>query len=202
MAAVSLSPRSYWSRCDEIFSYERCFSLSFGLGFATLAWSSHQWENYHWAKQKLKVCNLAEDTPIHPYRTLFFLEWADWSVGTELNLVSGCASPDITLSHADYGASGWLGNTSDPVSSGLPYQHLIAANVRVNEFYLGTKDDPCVQGIACHEMGHALGLDHVTTGGCMIVLPLQWCNAWPVDFDAHDVEVVNAINHACGEPEP
>ncbi len=176
------------------------FAVSFLFGITSIAWANHQWENYHWAKSQLGVCNLAQDTETHLYRTMLTLEWAEWSAGTELNLVPDCENPDITFANADYGSTTWRGRVIPEAAE--PHQHLQGAALLLNERHFEFKNNQCVQGVACHEIGHTLGLGHVSSGSCMDITWANWCNAFATDFDAHDAQTVNQINHGPCETEP
>ncbi len=178
------------------------FALTFGLGFTTLAWASHVLSIYHWDKLGLRVCNQGVNTSAHPYQALISWETAQWNGGTRLNLVEDCSSAEITVISQNYGPGalwGWM----DPVLIPFAPFHWISNVARLNEHYLDARTDNCVSAVACHEIGHALGLTHrVSSSSCMDPERSPACDTMTPDFDSHDVEVVNEINHGCGEPEP
>jgi hypothetical protein len=65
--------------------------------------------------------------------------------------VGGC----VKVRSANYGATGWTGQTSRSVTS----SNVIAyAATKLNDYYRGSPAEH--RNTACHEMGHVLGLDH------------------------------------------
>lgn len=92
---------------------------------------------------------------------------ANWSQSPvlDLALVPGSTDPAkcalttgrVEICNAKYGRTGWYGYTSYVWSNG----YLTAANVKLNDTY--RMSDEYKAMIACHEIGHSLGLDHQDT---------------------------------------
>jgi hypothetical protein len=72
-------------------------------------------------------------------------------VGCPVSAIGHCAK----VFDANYGASGWTGQTSRTVNSS---NHITSATTKLNDYYRGTAAQH--RNTACHEMGHVLGLDH------------------------------------------
>lgn len=72
--------------------------------------------------------------------------------------------PDVTVAIANYGATGWISQSSVVRNS---QYHIQSATVKLNAFYLATDWDTYVdtaESIYCHEFGHILGLSDQRTG--------------------------------------
>ncbi len=72
-------------------------------------------------------------------------------------------SNGITVNMGDYGATGWDGQTTTNWNSST--HAVTSATIYLSTHYLGSylDDEGLWQALACHEMGHALGLDHNET---------------------------------------
>lgn len=168
-----------------------------GLGFANVQiavgnWADasgvHNWESWHWDRSTLYV-NL---TGTH--RTEAVKAVNVWNGRTNLTLRSTTnhSDTDISLWGATYGNTGWAGLATVETAGwdwhcwaycGLRHVHARYNNsVRpTNSWY--------VQKVFCHELGHAFGYDHNSTGGCMI------SGYWPNlsnEPSSHDIGDVNA----------
>lgn len=72
--------------------------------------------------------------------------------------------PDVTVAIANYGATGWISQSSVVRNS---VWHIQSATVKLNAYYLATDWDTYVdtaESIYCHEFGHILGLKDQRTG--------------------------------------
>jgi hypothetical protein len=77
----------------------------------------------------------------------------------------------IKVCNGDYGATKWMGLTDHEVDSN---GNIIASTVRINDYYLSGTGRSLRHYTLCHEVGHALGLEHTKEdtkndylGGCM-----------------------------------
>lgn len=72
----------------------------------------------------------------------------------------------VHVYNGNYGATGWVGLTSWPYDSTGDFDNTTNVTIKLNDYYGGTAAQH--RNTACHEMGHALGLDHNTsTGSCL-----------------------------------
>lgn len=106
---------------------------------------------------------------------------AAWPVGTAISrwnqspkiaprwAPSGCpaeaGSHCVWVNSGGYGASGWLGRTMYSWNTSTLYFYDGTVGIQLNDYYVPTSRT----AVACHEVGHALGLGHaVSSSSCMI----------------------------------
>lgn len=136
--------------------------------FATIAYATHSWGGYHWARTlnpfTLKLGNnVSVLWPTH--LTAASTDWStsavlDTSIVTGANKKNcGPINGRVEVCNKTYGNNGWLGIASIWVS-GL---HITQGTVKVNDTYFNTApyNTPAWrQFVICQEVGHTFGLDH------------------------------------------
>lgn len=102
-----------------------------------------------------------------------------------------------------YAVGEWLGAATacdtSACSPSLINEHLTRAYVRLNDYWLASSGSPRStsthrRSTACHEIGHAIGLAHVTTtGSCMTS-----ASAFPLYPDSHDYQMLDSSLNQVG----
>jgi Matrixin len=126
---------------------------------------------------------------------------AAWPVGravTEWNKVSGidsirrtpaggCLSSAhcVEVVSANYGKTGWIGETWRHLNDAATYHTNVA--VYLNDYYADNETERWIA--SCHELGHALGLDHNTSkGSCMYEQLVSGMSKYPSANDRALIE--------------
>ena len=157
--------------------------LVVGGAFATVAYASHAWGSYHWARTSnpftLKVGDNVSST-WDPYLNEAISDWSASSV-LDLNKVLGSTKPrtckaktgQIEVCSERYGNTGWLGLAQIWVSG----SHITKAISKVNDTYFNTSTYNKPEWrrlVMCQEIAHDFGLDHqdenfnnTNLGSCM-----------------------------------
>lgn len=107
-------------------------------------------------------------------------------VGNQTNCVDSLGH-DVCAFDYTYGATGWLGiyDCIGSFSGAHPDMRCSRGRVRFNLTYPDTAAN--AESLACHEMGHAVGLRHTyLTSSCLVQ------DGFPVNWNAHDIAHVNA----------
>lgn len=142
--------------------------LLFTLFFTPVAYASHSWGGYHWARTANPFTLKAGDNLTSLWKPYLVTAAADWSVSDILNMsvVPGqskgncraTAGQDEVCNKA-YGNNGWLGVAQIWVSG----SHITQGTTKVNDTYFNTSTyntSAWRQMVMCQEVGHTLGLDH------------------------------------------
>lgn len=142
--------------------------LVFVGAYAFLAYASHSWGTYHWART-LNPFNLKlGDNVTSLWDGHLATASGDWSASTVLDtsIVAGGAKRNcgpikgrVEVCNKTYGNNGWLGVASIWVSG----SHIVQGTVRLNDTYFNTArfNTPAWrQFVMCQEAGHTFGLDH------------------------------------------
>lgn len=185
--------------------------LSAGV-FATIAYASHSWGSYHWARTANPFNLKLGDNVSTVWDNHLVVASDDWSASSVLDtaIVPGQAkrncSPTkgrVEVCNKKYGYNGWLGLAQIWVSG----NHITQGVAKMNDTYFNTAPYNTAawkQFVICQEIGHNFGLDHqdenfnnANLGTCMDytndpdgTLYSQLDNQHP---NAHDYEQLETI---------
>lgn len=137
---------------------------------ATIAYASHAWSNYHWARTSNPFTLKSGDNVSSAWDSYLAIASTDWSESTVLDttIVTGNAgnprrcratSGRVEVCNASYGFNGWLGTASIWVFG----SHIVQGTVKVNDSYFNTSTYNTTGWrslVMCQEIGHTLGLGH------------------------------------------
>lgn len=143
-------------------------SILFVGAFATIAYASHSWGPYHWARSANPFNLKLGDNVGAVWDGHLATASTDWSVSTVLDttVVAGGSkgncrptSGRVEVCNKTYGNNGWLGMASIWISG----NHIMQGTVKVNDTYFNTATYNTTawrQFVMCQEVGHTFGLDH------------------------------------------
>lgn len=142
--------------------------------FASVAFASHSWGGYHWARTSnpftLKIAN----TTTNGWSTYFNTAVSDWNSSTVMNLAPYLSTASrrcpmvagtVQVCNNTYGNNGWLGLASINIVDGT---HITQGSAKMNDTYFNTStyNNPNEKlHVMCQEIGHTFGLDHQSTNG-------------------------------------
>jgi hypothetical protein len=138
--------------------------------FATVAYASHAWGNYHWARTTNPFTLKLGDKVSGVWDTHLATSSAQWNLSSVLDavIVPSLSSDSRTCKSVlgrvevcsnKYGRTGWLGIASIWVSG----EHITKGSVKLNDTYFATAtyNTPAWRNLVmCQELAHAFGLDH------------------------------------------
>ncbi len=137
--------------------------------FATIAYASHSWGGYHWARTINPFTLKLGDNVSTVWDGRLATASGDWSISSMLDttIVAGQTDPrkcravngKVQVCNSKYGNNGWLGVASIWVSG----SHITQGTVKLNDTYFNTAyyNTPAWrQFVMCQEVGHTFGLDH------------------------------------------
>jgi hypothetical protein len=168
-----------------------CMAIAFSVAFGVTSQAGHN-GCLEFRYRDIALYNGASGEYHDAYQNESINEGDSWSEATIVNLfnVGGYGENDqINAFNANYGNSGWVGVTMHYLVTSCTLQH---SRVQLNEYYLANHPYYAKAFVACHEMGHALGLEHrawneptcMKEGG-----PGSW---WDPPFpDQHDFDAIN-----------
>lgn len=138
--------------------------------FATIAYATHSWGGYHWART-VDPFNLKLGSNVSTsWKNYLNAVSTDWSissmfdttvvVGASNNVNCKPTSGRVEVCNKAYGYNGWMGIASIWVSGG----HITQGTVKVNDTYFNNiayyNTSSWRQYVMCQEVGHTFGLDH------------------------------------------
>ncbi len=170
---------------------------------------SHSWGDYHWARTEVPTilpvmtsiapywdAHIAVTTSAWTFSALSFSPEPGEPLGRNKRKCTKLSGV-VHVCSAEYGRNNWLGLASITIDNN---SHITSAVVKLNDSYLTSPpyDFPELkQHVACHELGHTIGLDHndeifdnEPTGTCM-----DYSNHIAEDLgpNEHDFEVLEEV---------
>jgi predicted Zn-dependent protease len=142
--------------------------LAIALALPAAADASHRTHPYaHWPKAGKEIhVDVGDCLSRSHWRPAVRAAIADWSRSSVVTYhLVGCDSPlrEFQVRNRDYGRTGWVGFAS----STWPHGHFATLAVGFNDYYGRRHSALYRRGAACHELGHALGLDHRSGSSCL-----------------------------------
>ncbi len=137
----------------------------------TIAYASHSWNGYHWARTaNTFTLQIENDLTTIAWNNALGPASTDWSASTVLNTTivnlraptgncSAILGKDVVC-NKKYGSNGWLGIAQIWVYGD---GHIAQGIVKLNDTYFNTTryNTPAWRRlVVCQEVGHTLGLDH------------------------------------------
>ncbi|MFW6084426.1 MAG: M12 family metallo-peptidase [Gemmatimonadota bacterium] len=147
----------------------------------------HAWDSWHWDKSTLRLW-----PPFGTHTTQALRATNVWNNRTDLTLrtTTNPSYVDVYVWGADYGSTGWAGLASVVQSRWdwhcWAYCGLSLVYARYNNNYRSS-NSWYAQKVFCHELGHAFGFDHNSSGGCMISGYRPSLDNRPSGHDVRDV---------------
>lgn len=158
-----------------MFSFLHCRTMIFITGAlvvgtcATVAFASHSWGGYHWARTQNPFNLKLGDNLSSLWDSYLTTASNDWNLSSILDTVitGGQSSPKncratlgrVEVCNNKYGRNGWLGVATVWVSG----SHIAQGTVKVNDTYFNTakyNTSAWRSLVLCQEIGHTLGLSH------------------------------------------
>lgn len=162
------------------------FALALVLAFSVsgVAYASHAWGNYHWARTANPFTLKLGDNVGSSWDAYLNTASSDWNASSVLHtaVVPGLVSARtckgtagrVEVCNASYGNNGWLGIASIWADSN---NHITKGTAKMNDSYFNTSayNTPAWRRLVmCQEVAHTFGLDHqdttfgnVNLGTCM-----------------------------------
>ena len=177
------------------------------VGVSSVAFASHSWGGYHWARTSNPLQLKLGDNVSGAWDSVLRTSSTDWSLSSVLDtsVVPGLSNPKnckpalgrIEVCNSKYGNNGWLGIAQIWISGG---NHITQGVTKLNDTYFNTPTYNTLAWrnlVTCQEIGHTFGLDHqdetfnnANLGTCMDYTNNPATNQHP---NLHDYQQLEAI---------
>jgi len=141
--------------------------LIIGIGSPAFAYSL---EGGRWILQPYSGCCLQLN--VQYASSMYTVERTGWDNGRQAwnsssaNALLYTGSSNLTVNDVYESTVSWDGLTNYNIDGSGYFTY---ANAYLNYYYTSGDSSATIQGVAAHELGHALGLGH--TGGCVLMTP-------------------------------
>ncbi|KRF08950.1 hypothetical protein ASH00_04540 [Arthrobacter sp. Soil782] len=125
-----------------------------------------------------------------PYRTAFNYAVSNYNAATQVTLTAvDVSGPTFTARNQNYGVTGWEAQAT----TNCPFGTTTSSALRMNQYYL-QGDEPLnrLKVVWAHEIGHGLGLAHVST--VARVMHTYPSTSYSVGVSGLTTDDVNGIN--------
>ena len=175
--------------------------------FASIAYASHAWGNYHWARTANPFTLKLGDNVGVAWDAHLGTASNDWSISSVLDTIvvpgtnlKNCKPVNgrVEVCNKKYSNNGWLGIASIWASG----DHITKGTVKLNDTYFNTAkyNTPAWKNLVmCQEIGHTFGLDHQDEifansplGTCMDYTNDPTPNQHPNQHDYDQLETIYA----------
>ncbi len=138
------------------------------ISIGTVAYASHSWGDYHWARTANPFTLKLGDNLTANWDAYLSTASTDWNTSTVLdtavvptksNLNCRATNGRVEVCNKKYGNNGWLGIASIWISG----KHITQGTVKLNDTYFSTtryNTPTWKQFVTCQEIGHTFGLGH------------------------------------------
>lgn len=147
--------------------------LVLGISSASVAYATHSWGGYHWARTSNPFTLKLGDNVSSAWDDILKTTSTDWSKSDVLDttIVTGLGGRNckaqtgrVEVCNSKYGNNGWLGLAQIWVSGG----HITKGTAKMNDTYFNlpryNNADEKLH-VMCQEVGHTLGLGHTSEDG-------------------------------------
>ena len=188
-----------------------CGLITLGALATTVAYATHSWNGYHWARTTRQfTLKLGDNLTSSDWKSHLAQSSADWNSGNSAVLTAIVAGSSRRCSavagttqvcNSAYGNTGWLGLASISITSG---SHITQGTAKMNDTYFNTSTYNNAnerEHVMCQEVAHTFGLDHQSTTGaslntCMDYFSNTGANAGSTlstKPNAHDFQELNIV---------
>lgn len=141
-----------------------------GLAQTQVALATHSWNGYHWKRYDTAVAQVyvTDHTGTRWPVNAAANKWNESArLGVYWVAPGNCPMNCAHTWEGNYGASGWYGLTTIDLIAGTKHFKSGHVKVQFNNYYATTSDQR--RSIACHELGHVIGLweEYTRTTSCM-----------------------------------